>query len=66
MLDPEGPIEDVSHDREAVGGAGRIRDHSLRAGQGPVVDSVANRGVGLGGIGREDHPFDAVAEMNFV
>ena len=62
-LDADGIVQDLGHRRQAVGGAGRVRDDEVVLGQLVVVDAVDDGQVGAVGRRRDEHALGAGGEM---
>ena len=60
---PDGVVQHLGHRRQAVGGAGGVRDHEVLGGQLVVVDAVDHGEVGAVGGRRDDHALGAGIEM---
>ena len=63
VVDADRVVEHEGHRRQAVGGAGRIRDDDVVLGQLVVVDAIDDGEVGAIGGGRDDDALGAGGQM---
>ena len=62
-LDAHGVVQHLCDRREAIGGAGAVRDHLVIPGQLIVVDAVDNGCIGIVGRRRDQHALGAGGQM---
>jgi hypothetical protein len=63
MLDADGVVQDLCDRREAVRGAGRVRNHDMVARQLLMVDAIDDGQIDAVGGGRNQHALGARRQM---